>query len=228
MFFIFDKNPYIAIIGDIIASKKISNRGEVQKELNTVLKAINLKYKGDIASNFTITLGDEFQGLLRNGANIMHILSDIERQMYPVKIRFGVGIGEITTDINREISIGADGPGYYKARAAIQYLKDNRKKKQAKSADIRLEIDGDNQAATIMLNTVLSLITVIKEAWSDRQREIIFDMLEHQDNQSEAAKRLSIKQPTVQKTLSKGNYYTYKDALDTIGQALGEIRREDV
>lgn len=228
MFFFFFNNPYIAIIGDIKESKKLSNRSEVQKKLNLILEDINDKYKEDISSNFIITLGDEFQGLLCNGANTMHILSEIERRMYPVKIRFGVGIGEITTDINKEMSIGADGPGYYKARTAIEYLKNDEKRKETNPADIRFEIDGENQASTIMINTILSLMTVIKESWSDRQREIIWDMLEHQDSQSGVAKRLNIKQPSVQKSLSKGKFYAYKDALNTIVQVLEEIRREDV
>ncbi len=228
MFFFFLYNPYIAIIGDIKESKKLSNRSEVQKKLNIVLEDINKKYTKDISSKFIITLGDEFQGLLCNGANTMNILSEIERRMYPVKIRFGVGVGEITTDVNKEMSIGADGPGYYKARTAIEYLKEDEKRKQTNAADIRFEIDGDNQASTIMINTILSLMTVIKETWSDRQREIIWDMLEHQDSQLDVARRLAIKQPSVQKSLSKGKYYAYKDALNTIGQALEEIRREDV
>lgn len=42
------------------------------------------------------------------------------------------------------------------------------------------------------------------------------------------AKRLKIQQPAVQKSLSKGKYYAYKEALDTIGKALEEIRREGV
>lgn len=228
MFFFFCYNPYIAIIGDIKESKKLSNRNEVQKKLNLILEDINDKYKEDISSKFIITLGDEFQGLLCNGANTMHILSEIERRMYPVKLRFGIGIGEITTDINKEMSIGADGPGYYKARTAIEYLKNDEKRKQTNPADIRFEIDGENQASTIMLNTILSLMTVIKESWSDRQREIIWDMLEYQDNQLGVAKRLNIKQPSVQKSLSKGKFYAYKDALNTIEQVLEEIRREDV
>lgn len=228
MYFFFLCNPYIAIIGDIKESKKIKNRNEVQIKLNEVLEEINKIYKEDIISKFIITLGDEFQGLLCNGANTMHIISEIERRMHPVKLRFGVGIGEITTDINSEMSIGADGPGYYNARAAIEQLKSDEKRKQTNPADIRFEIASDNQASTTMINTILTLMTVIKESWSDRQREIIWDMLEHQDSQSDVAKRLAIKQPSVQKSLSKGKYYAYKDAFDTIGQVLQEIRREDV
>lgn len=225
MFFSFKNDPYIAVIGDIKESKRIENRSEVQKKLKQVLEEINEKYINDISSKFMITLGDEFQGLLCNGSNIMDIISEIERKMYPVKIRFGIGVGTITTDVNKEMSVGADGPAYYKARNAIETLKDNENKKQTNAADIRIEVEGDNQAITIMINTILLLLTVIKESWSDRQREIIWDMLKHQDSQINVAKRFKIKQPAVQKSLSKGKYYAYKDALDTIVKALAEIRR---
>jgi len=228
MFFYFSCRPHIAIIGDIKHSKTINNRNEVQKKLIHVLNEINEKYKEDISSKFIVTLGDEFQGLLCNGANTMHIISSIERKMYPVKLRFGVGIGEISTDIIREMSIGADGPGYYNARAAIERLKNDEKRKQTNPADIRIEIAGDNQAPTVLINTILALMTMIKESWTERQREIIWDMLEHQDSQADVARRLSIKQPTVQKSLSKGKYYAYKEAFDTIEKALKEIRRVDV
>ncbi len=228
MFFFSFNDPYVAIIGDIKESKKIDNRSEVQKKLKYVLEEINEKYGNTISSKFIITLGDEFQGLLCNGASTMNIISEIERKMYPIKIRFGVGVGAITTEVNKEMSLGADGPGYYKARSAIEYLKNNEKRNQTNAADIRLEVDSENQTTTIMINTILSLLTVIKDFWSDRQREIIWNMLEHQDSQVDVAKRLNIQQPTVQKSLAKGKYYAYKDALDTIEKALGEIRREDV
>lgn len=228
MFFFFFNNPYVAIIGDMKQSQKMNNRSVVQNKLKQVLEEINNKYISDISSKFIITLGDEFQGLLGNGVNTMNIVSEIERKMYPVKMRFGIGIGKITTDVNKEMALGADGPGYYKARNAIEYLKENEKKKQAIAADIRFEVESDNQATTIMLNTILALMTAIKESWSDRQREIIWDMLEHQDSQIDVAKRLKIQQPAVQKSFSIGKYYAYKDALNTIGKALEEIRRDDV
>lgn len=228
MFFSFENDIYIAVIGDIKESKKITNRSEVQKKLKQILEKINDKYTDDISSKFMITLGDEFQGLLCNGKNIMNIIFEIERKMYPVKIRFGVGAGTITTAVNKEMSIGADGPGYYNARNAIEIIKENEKKKQTNAADIRFEAEGSNQATTIMINTILSLLTVIKNSWSDRQREIIWDMLQYQDNQVDAANRFKIKQPAIQKSLAKGKYYAYKDALDTIERALSEIRREDV
>jgi len=223
----FSGNPLIAIIGDIKDSRSITNRSEVQKKLKVVLDEISEKYNNDISSKFNITLGDEFQGLLCEGANTMKIITEIERKMHPIKIRFGVGIGEITTDIDKEMSIGADGPGYYKAREAIDYLKENERRKSTYSTDIKFETESNNKAFLRLINTILVLLTVIKDSWTDRQREIIWDMLEHQDTQAEVANRLNIQQPTVQKSLAIGKYYAYKDALDAIGEVLEEIRRDD-
>ncbi|NLB79867.1 MAG: hypothetical protein GX796_13800 [Clostridiaceae bacterium] len=221
-------NPYIAIIGDIKDSKKIISRDEVQEKLKEALNDINKKYHEHIASKFTITLGDEFQGLLYNGENIMAIITEIEMKMSPLRIRFGIGIGEITTEINHEMAIGADGPGYHKAREAVEYIKQNEKRKQASEVDVRLEIEGERQETVDLINTILSLMTTIKHSWSERQRQTIWDMLEFQDSQSNAAQRLGIRQSSVQKNLANGNYYTYKEAMNTVEKAFSEIRRNDV
>jgi len=223
MFFYFLYNQHIAVIGDIKGVIHKASRNEVQKKLYEVIGEINKKYKKEISSKFIVTLDNEFQGLLNNGTSIMRILLDFERLMFPIKVRFGVGIGEITPEVDRKMSQGADGPGYYLAQAALEHIINDEKRKQTNPSDTRFEIEGDNQSSAILINTTLSLMTVIKESWTDRQREIIWDMLIHQDSQTDLAKRLNIKQPTVQKSLSKGKYYAYKDAFDTINEALGEI-----
>lgn len=226
--FFFRFNPYVAIIGDIKGSRKIQNRAIVQEELKQALAGINEQYSNDIASKFTVTLGDEFQGLLYSGANTMSIVLDIERRMDPIRARFGIGVGEISTDIDRELAIGADGSAYYKAREAIEYLKRKEKRNKSGEADIRLEVDGTEHMTVELINTILSLMTAIKTSWTDRQRQAIWDMLEHQDSQSDVAQRLGIAQSSVQKNLTKGSYYTYTEAVNTVKKVMGEIRREDV
>lgn len=228
MFFSFYNEPYVAVIGDIKCSKKLNNRKEVQERLKNTLERINKTYKKDISSKFLITLGDEFQGLLGKGENVMHIIEEIEREMYPVRIRFGVGAGDITTNIISDMAIGADGPGYYRARYALEYLKQNEHKNMKQVSDIRLDAEGDNESTILMLNTILSLIAVLKQSWTERQREIIWDLMKYRDGQINAARRLGVAQSTVQRALSGGNYYAYREALDTVIHALKEIRREDV
>lgn len=228
MFFSFSYNPYIAVIGDIKSSKKIKDRKSVQDKLKNTLEMINETYCHDIAAKFTITLGDEFQGLLCAGENVLNIIEEIQRKMYPIEIRFGIGVGAITTDINFEMAIGADGPGYYKARYAIEFLKKKEQKNKSHSSDVRIEIDEDINSTAEMLNTILSLLAVVKKSWTDRQREIISDFVKYQDSQEKCAERLGIAQSSVQRGLTNGNYYAYKDAMDTVCNVLKKIRRDDV
>lgn len=228
MFFFFGKDSYIAIIADIKQSKQVDDRKEVQRKLKETLDFVNEKYSADISARFVITLGDEFQGLLSTGINIMNIINVIEQRMYPISIRFGVGIGKITTDINSELAIGADGPGYHRAREAVEYLKRCEKKKETYTGNIRFAIDCDNGEQSLMLNTIADLMFTIKSSWSERQREVIWNMLEYQSNQSNVAKQLQIAQPTVQKALAAGRFYAYKQALDTLSSAMKEIKVEDV
>lgn len=223
MFFYLNFNPYIAIIGDIKNSKELENRSDTQKKLNSLLNDINEKYQEVIAAKFMITLGDEFQGLLCSGDGILDIIEEIQRQMYPVEIRFGIGVGQITTEINAEMAIGADGPGYYRAREAVEALKRSEQKSKTQAADVRIGIENDENSAAIMLNTIFSLMAVIQNNWSDRQREIVWAYEQYGGSQSECAERLKISQSSVQRSLINSNYYAYKDAKETVNTVLREI-----
>jgi hypothetical protein len=224
-FFFFNLKPHIAIIGDIIDSKFIKNRLEIQKKLQDVLNDINIKYSSNIESQFMITLGDEFQGLLSSGENIIDIIESIQIKMFPVHIRFGIGIGKIETEINK-IPLGADGSAYHHARNMINKIKNTEKKNKSSNSNIMLESDGDHMNLEILLNTILSLCTTITQKWTDRQREVAFDCILNGDNQREVATRLNISQSAVYKLLANSNYYSYRKAMDTVSQALKNIKVE--
>ena len=215
--------PYLAVIGDIKNSKQLTNRDSIQINLKETLQWVNKRFAGSIASKFTITLGDEFQGLLSNSEPLFSILQEIERVMYPVRIRFGIGIGAIITEIDPDFALGADGPAYYNARIAIDYLKQSEKKNQTEAADTRIVAGEDSRLPIDLLNNILLLLTTLKKGWSPQQRQVIGDMLTHRDTQSNVAKRLSIRQPSVQKSLSSGNYYAYIEAINVLNQNLQAV-----
>lgn len=55
---------YFALIGDIIGSRSIESRAEIQRSLGDKLREINEREgEKNLAAGFVITLGDEFQGL---------------------------------------------------------------------------------------------------------------------------------------------------------------------
>jgi hypothetical protein len=221
----FSYNPLVAIIGDIKGSKKLEDRRVTQKRLKGVLDQINIDYQKDIASKFMITLGDEFQGLLTVGSSAIIIVDRIEREMYPVRLRFGIGVGEITTEININMPLGADGPAYYNARKAIDELKALENKKMVSKSSIRIGIQGYDGISELT-NSIFSLLTAIKETWTPRQVEIINSYLKT-GTQIEAARLLNIDQSTVQKALSSSNYYHYRDAIETVAKALSGVKGDN-
>lgn len=217
---------YFAIIGDIKLSKNIANRDEVQKRLKITLDYVNATYSEDIAAKFLITLGDEFQGLLVHSNHILVIINYIQRKMYPIKLRFGVGIGEISTEINREAAIGADGPAFYAARNMIDDIHEQERKIKKQAADIQIAFYDRDYFEVAEINTMLSLLKVIEDNWSEKQRYTIWDMIMNGGSQDVCAQRMNTSQSTVARRLADGNYIIYKKTKAIITEAintLGEI-----
>lgn len=117
---------YITLIFDIKKSRELSNRNELQEILIKTLKKCNDEFEDIIASPFLITLGDEWQGLLKEGANYNKIIKFFKDNL-PSNIEFytGVGIGNVTVH-NFKLTVNQlDGPSFHLARKAIKYAKKN-------------------------------------------------------------------------------------------------------
>ena len=215
-----NEGNYAVIIGDIINSKQITNRNEVQKKLKEVLGEINNRYIKDIAAKFMISLGDEFQGLIRNQGNIIKIISEVERELEPVKLRFGVGIGNVSTDINLDNSLEIDGPAYYRARKMIQELE--RKKSQYTESDSNIMVCFSDEGSEVneLINAALGVCATIKSKWSARQNEIINIYLSNDENQYKTAEMLNIAQSSVNRALNNASFYAYKAVMDNIEKFL--------
>ena len=211
-----EETDYTVIIGDIVGSKGLTNRKQVQSGFRQILEEMNSKYAKDIASKFTITLGDEFQGLLKRSDHAIRIILEIEKAMNPVKMRFGVGIGEISTAINFEQSSEIDGPAYHRARAMGEYLEANENQHFRPAGNILISSKEENKEIDQLINSLLSVTSVLKLNWTSKQKEIIKNYHLAEENQSKAAERLGIGQSSVSRALSNANYATYQSAMNTI------------
>lgn len=196
---------YCAIIGDIVKSKKIPNRQEIQDLFYSVLMEINIEFDNDIASNFTITLGDEFQGLISKPSLSYEIIKIIKQRMSPVELVFGVGIGEMKTTIKKEISIGSDGPAYHYARNMVEKAKKIR-------PSIRYYSD---TASDELINGLLYFAESCINSRTAKQVEVVklFDELKFQ---KEVAKRLNKSQSTISGMLLNAFYYEVANAEEEI------------
>lgn len=218
---------YCAIIGDIIESRAMQDRSAVQIEIKEILEEINEEFKSEIASRFTITLGDEFQGLLKSSKHVMGIIDKIKIKFHPNKLRFGVGFGEMYTEIIADMAIGSDGPAYYAARKAVEDIKKSNKRYEQPDQDIQVyNYEVKDSYKFDLLNTSLSLCTLIEKGWTDKQREVITHLLLNDESQREIANAIGLKQSSVQRRLTTGGYFTYRKAKDNIQSFMDEIWEE--
>lgn len=201
---------YCAIIGDIVESKKIKNREETQEKLKLLLDQLSKKYDQEIASKFTITLGDEFQGLLVSPKFIIEIIDEIKAKMYPVEFRFGIGMGDILTPVNKELAIGSDGPAYHIARDCINSIKDSDSKYEQVKQDIRIGSNQPDQLNSLnLINASFAQCYFTQKNWTDKQREVVTLLMKKEVSQRVLAKELGLTQSSINRRLNTSGYLVY-------------------
>ena len=166
-------NQYYALIGDIIESRSLANRAKIQEALSQALNGLNERYQGHLASRFSLTLGDEFQGLLKVGAPIFQMIDELRLALPDLNLRFGLGLGEILTSINPAVSLGADGPAYWRAREAIQQV---HQQHHYETVHVYLVTGQEDQDA--ILNHSLALSEFVRSSWIQSQMETFRTILD--------------------------------------------------
>ncbi len=202
-------DSYLAVIADLIDSRSIPDRARAQRQIRAALKAINQRHGQHIASAFTLTLGDEFQALLYVDAPVFHILDEVERAITPYAPRFGIGLGTMATPINPHQSVGADGPAFWHAREAVQYVHDN-----DDYGLTRTRLKGCGEALDDVINSALALSDAQKRGWSAVQVQTFHALLEsgiYEDNfdQKKLAQELGISQTALSKRLKLSGIKSY-------------------
>ncbi|MEO1084055.1 MAG: SatD family protein [Acidobacteriota bacterium] len=152
---------YIAVIGDLVDSRSLPDRARVQRKLVETLERYNEKAEASIASRFLVTLGDEFQGLLRSSASVSDFWWFYQEQMHAVApTRLGFGLGPLATDLLEE-ALGMDGPCFHAARSAI---------KGARAGKLQLAFGvASRREMTEILNRVSRPIERLSRGWSEVQ-----------------------------------------------------------
>lgn len=181
---------YCAIIGDIVGSRKLADRNEAQKKFQAMAEKACRQYQADIVSPFTVTIGDEFQVLLRRVKTAPEVIDTVIREMAPIALVFGVGIGDISTDINREMAIGMDGPAFHAARKAVEQAK---RKKPGVIYRTALPEVGPGMD---MMNSLQYFIESCSKKRTKRQKQVL-ELLGKGLTQEEIAQRLQITQQSV-------------------------------
>lgn len=163
-----DEPIYFAVIGDLVASRSIPAREKFQKQFAQVIAEVNTRFRSSIASKFIVTVGDEFQGLLGEASQVCRLMDAIISGLYPVKVRFGIGVGRISTEIDPAKSLGADGPAFWAARQAIEYIHDNND-----YGTSRIHLFPSESPESRLINSALAANGLILDGWRSTQMEVL-------------------------------------------------------
>lgn len=200
----------IAVIGDIVASKDIKPREAFQRKLAKALAARGKARGSSLASPYTITLGDEFQAVYRAAGPLWADLVGILAEVHPVQIRFGIGIGELTTRLNAKQALGMDGPAFHRARAALTALKDT---------GTRFRIVGENEESWAIANRALAFLSHYLTGWSGNRLQVLAALLRAQ-TVSEFEPALPISKVAIYKNINAAALDEVTELCNAISRAL--------
>lgn len=200
---------YLALIADVIDSKMVQERLDLQKQVEKTLQKMNELFGDYLASRFTLTLGDEFQALLKVDAPVFQIIDTLRSELTPTQLRFGIGLGEIVTAIDPLQSVGADGPAYWNARAAINFV---HQKNDYGNTQIYFSTGKENQ--DFFVNALIASGEAIRSGWRDSQEEILLNLLKRSVysesfSQQDLAQSLAINPSALSKRLKSSSVRVY-------------------
>jgi hypothetical protein len=157
----------VALIGDLVASRDLQDRGQVQRSLAGLLEDLNREAQdGTLAAPLRITAGDEIQALLWRPAYAMPIVQRLTDGLLPVRLVFGLGRGELSTPTGlapprRAPDVAElDGPCFHRAREALAL---------AKRGETWAVWRGFGEALDGILDAIFDLMGVIRAGWTAKQ-----------------------------------------------------------
>jgi len=163
-------------MGDVVSSKDYDSQ-MLQKQLKTLTDNCNELLEQHLLSPYTITLGDEFQGIPASLSASIQTLFLFEeeclRQSVDFKLHYVIHFGVIDTAINPDIAYEMMGPGLTKARELLSSKKRDRKRFQFLLKD---------DIETLQLNRLFEVLDSIIRSWKKDDFPLILDMINNENN----------------------------------------------
>lgn len=192
-------------MADIIDSSQKDSK-KLLSQFKESVSEINSKWSKDIVSPLTITLGDEFQGIINNLKNSIEIIFQFEEfilaKEFNFKLRYVLNIGEIETPINRKTAHGMMGEGLSEARKRLNELKANENR-------FLILLENKNDKAEKILNDSFKIYQYYIDSWKIRDYKIASEFLIHNDYK-EIAHNFNLNKSTTWRREKSLNIEEYK------------------
>jgi hypothetical protein len=204
-------------MGDIVGSERAPVPHELHASFNQVVNDHNRHFAASIASPLTITLGDEFQGMLYSLAHATPLVRSLRRHFlnHSINCRFVIGQAALSTPINRTKAWNMMGRGLARAREKLNDKKNN----TIYSFSLL-----DNDLIEQLVDALGVGLTVIEKGWTRRQQADIWDLSSGQ-SASELARKRNVSVHSIYKVRASGNFEAYEIQWAAIDRALKDVEK---
>jgi hypothetical protein len=212
---------FAVLMGDLVGSERHADPASLHARFNIAIDRQNANLGSDMVSPLTITLGDEFQGLLSSLVAAAQVAREIRFELMRenIECRFVIGTIDLKTQINHERAWNMMGPGFADARARLDEKRSPSRYRFSFRQDALLET---------MLEASGASLTAIERAWSRAQRDDITNLLAGA-SVAEVAQARNVSAHNVYKVRSAGDFELYVTQWNAILEALAELdRRYDI
>jgi hypothetical protein len=169
-------SKYWIMMADIQGSSELPG-DTVMEVFSNVVSEANKKFIDGILSPLSITLGDEFQGVVDNMDVVREIIFFMDQELLTVKpfftLRMVAGYGTIDTPLNKETSYGMLGEGLTAARERLNELK---------KSEEYIQVFGNPSQETDRIQTLaFRWYRSLYQGWPEKDRQIAADFIREVD-----------------------------------------------
>lgn len=195
---------YVAIIGDLVKSRGIQNRAELQQKLLAEIQVVNREYSEQLAVPVSMTAGDEFEVLLNGAEQAVELIVRLADVVLPNQLAFGIGVGGLSTTLDDPASqagqshrfVGElDGSVFHRARSALN---------QASADGSWLLVEGFGTGEDAALCGLTDLLGNLRRGWTAKQSAYV--SAARHAKQLEVARRAGVGQSVVSESLKAARF----------------------
>ena len=181
---------YCVLTADIHQSRLQADRQSLQSQIENLLAAANAEFQSEIQVPFSVTLGDEWQGVVKNLAAGYKLATFFLEEFHPTRLAIGLGEGRIETEW-RSRSAEMDGEAFHRSRQALD---------EAKKKGRALYFSSSHPREDLLFNALARLLQIMREDWSEKQFRK-FKVYKKFRNETKTAREIGVSQSDIHQTL---------------------------
>lgn len=163
------------LMADIIKSSEKKPEA-LMTHFKEVVAQANKRFGKSILSPLTITLGDEFQGVVKDMETAVELIFFLDQELLTAarmyRLRYVIHYGEISTPLNKENSHGMLGEGLTFARRHLEKLKHEKEE---------VSVTGLDEDNALKINLAFGLYRALYNDWPEKDRRTAYDFISIRD-----------------------------------------------